>query len=262
MSYTILFYPLATLFIISLMAGPIGAFMVWKRISFFSDSLAHASILGGVIAFILKINPSIGLIPISIIFALLTFIMRQKMPLRSDLSISLLASFFMAISLFVAKVSGISFHIIESLLFGDILMVGSIDFYEILVSFAVLMTWVIIRWKDIFKLILSEDIAISEGINTKRLSLEVLIVMAGFISKAMKIMGVMLLTANLIIPASIAIMLFTSPLKILIGSAITGLIISLISVGFAYNFDQSISVLSVMTGFALLNVVYIISARK
>lgn len=251
----IFLYPVLILLIFSVISGPLGVFMIWKRISYFADALAHASILGAAASFLTNINPWFGAFFISTFFAVTSYFIRDKFNIKSDVAISLTSSFFVALALILLKFSNNNFHTIESFLFGDILLVSKEDVLSMALTFALAVTWIIFRWKDIFKIIISEDIAISEGINVKKINLEVLVVMSLFVANSMKIMGIMLLTSSMILPAVIAIKLFSNPIKVLFGSTAAGTIISIISFIIAFNFDQSISTISVMTGFIILIVV-------
>ena len=112
---------------IALIAGPFGCFVVWRRLSYFGETLSHSSLLGVTLGYIFSINISITVFLVSITVAIMLLYLLEKTELPSDSLLGLLSHASLSLGLLVVGyLSFIRFDIM-GLLFGDILAVNKIN---------------------------------------------------------------------------------------------------------------------------------------
>lgn len=199
---------------IACIAGPLGSIMVWRRMANFGDTLAHATLLGLSLSLWFQINLYYGLFGTSLLVAfMLTVFSRQKL-LANDTVLAIMAHTTLAIGLILASLlqqhQGLRVDLL-SYLYGDILAVNTTDLGLILL-FSVFAFIVIVKiWNAVISLTLQEDLAQIEGVPVHRLKLLIVLLMALVFAVAVKLVGVLLITALFIIPAAAARQMAKSP---------------------------------------------------
>ena len=211
---------------LSLATGPLGAFVVWRRMAYFGDATAHAAVLGVALALATDLPIELGTLTVALAMAVtVAGLSARGWAMDTTLGVlahSALAFGLVAISFFPAVRTDLS-----SYLFGDILAVSRTDLALVwLGSLAVLalLAW---RWQALLTSTLSEDLAHAAGIRPDRERLVLVIALALVVAVALKVVGALLIAAMLIIPAATARGLARSPeamagLAILLG-AVSGL---------------------------------------
>ena len=219
---------------VALLAGPLGCFLVWRRMAFFGAALSHSALLGVALGFILGINLSLGILILCLIVALLLILLERQRMLASDTLLAILAHG--ALALGIISVASIEHLRIDLMgyLFGDVLAVGKQDLmliYALVVATAVALVW---TWRPLLSATVSEDIAAVEGVPVTPVQLVFALLIAAVIAVGMKIVGLLLIVSLLIVPAAAARRLSRTPeqmalLAILIGvlSVVAGLQASL-----------------------------------
>ena len=133
---------------IAIIAGPFGCFVVWKRLSYFGETLAHSSLLGVALGYVFSINISITVFFISSIVAMLLFLLNEKTDLSSDSLLGLLSHASLSIGLLVVGyLSYIRFDMM-GLLFGDILAVTRLDIFIVWVLGGIFICILFSIWKS------------------------------------------------------------------------------------------------------------------
>lgn len=207
---------------VALIAGPLGCFIVWRRLSYFGDTLAHAALLGVALAFLLQINITFTVFLVSATVAVLLLLLQKKASLSSDALLGLLSHSALALGLVVlAFMSSVRIDLM-GLLFGDILSVSKADIATIYGGgLAVLMVLFVI-WKQLFAATVSSELAEAEGMRPDIANIAFMLLMAMVIAIAMKIVGVLLITALLIVPAATARRFASGPEQMAVLSALIG----------------------------------------
>ena len=209
---------------ISALAGPLGSIVVWRRMSFFGDSLAHSTMLGIAISLFFSINPVYGIFITPLIIALILLMTSNSKWLSVDTWLAIASHGTLAIGLVALYFVQGKYFNINAILFGDILAATPTDFYLLagVVLFALAaMVW---YWNDIIAVIISEDLAVAYGININLIKGIFLVLIAIFVAVSIKIVGVLLVTAIMIIPAATARKLSKSPEQMAIKAFIFGVI--------------------------------------
>lgn len=194
-----------------LAAAPLGCFVVWRRLAYFGDTLAHSALLGVLMALLLEANIMIAVFVMSVVISLLLLLLQKRGGLSSDSLLGLLSHSALAIGLVaIAFISWIRVDL-NGLLFGDILAVSKQDLLIVWVGSLGTLAGLAIIWKNLFATTLNEEMARAEGINPDVANLVFMVLMATVVAISIKIVGVLLITALLIIPAASARQLATGP---------------------------------------------------
>jgi zinc transport system permease protein len=213
---------------IALVTGPLGCFVIWRRLSFFGDTLSHAALLGVTFSISFDINISLSVFIVSSIVALILIRLQKNTNLAGDALLGLLAHSSLAIGLVVLGfLSFIRFDIM-GLLFGDILSVTLSDLLIIWIGGAVIILILSLIWKPLFASTVNYEIAEAEGKKKKKYNILFTILMAAIIAISIKMVGLLLITGMMIIPAAAARNLSNSPKQMVIISIIFGLLSVLI----------------------------------
>jgi zinc transport system permease protein len=213
---------------IALVTGPLGCFVIWRRLSFFGDTLSHAALLGVTFSISFDINISLSVFIVSSMVALILIRLQKNTNLAGDALLGLLAHSSLAIGLVVLGfLSFIRFDIM-GLLFGDILSVTLSDLLIIWIGGAVIILILTLIWKPLFASTVNYEIAEAEGLSPEKYNILFTILMAAIIAISIKMVGLLLITGMMIIPAAAARNLSNSPKQMVIISIIFGLLSVLI----------------------------------
>ena len=224
---------------IALVTGPLGCFVIWRRLSFFAGTLAHSSLLGVTLAFSFDINISFSVLLISSALALILLKLQKSTKLPNDALLGLLAHSSLAIGLVVIGfLSYIRFDIM-GLLFGDILAVTTDDLLVIWTGGALILIVLKLIWKPLLASTVNYELAEAEGLNPDRAKAIFTILMAAVIAISIKMVGLLLITGMLIIPAAMARNISDSPQKMVLFSIIGGLLSVILGLYSSLEFNTS-----------------------
>lgn len=196
---------------VALVAGPLGCFVVWRRMAYFGDTLAHSALLGVALSVFFSLNLSLttALVPLTI--ALLLVWLEQRGGLPLDTLLGILSHSALAAGLvLVAQLEGVRIDLM-ALLFGDLLAITSGELGVILGVAAVILGLLLWLWRPLINITLNPELAAVEGTPVMAVRTALMVATALLIAIAMKIVGVMLITALLIIPAAAARRLSHTP---------------------------------------------------
>jgi zinc transport system permease protein len=219
----------------ALAAAPLGCFVVWRRMAFFGDATAHAAILGVALALASGLPVAAGVLLTALAMAL--FVSHRAERHSVDTALGVAAHTALAAGLVaVAFLEGVRIDL-EAFLFGDILAVSRGDLALIwggAVAVAGLLAW---RWSALLASTLNEDFAAASGINPKREQMFMTLALAVVVAVAIKVVGALLISAMLIIPAAAARPLAATPERMAVIAAGIGALSALTGLGAAWVFD-------------------------
>jgi zinc/manganese transport system permease protein len=183
------------------LGGLLGSFAVLRQLSFFSDALGHSALLGISLGILLGINPTLVLIPFAVLFALLVnqLVQRSQLPTDALLNIvysSSLASSVLLLSLVESYRGGI-----QQLLFGDILGISWVDLIVIAVLLAGVAAYLSLSLRAQVLLTLHADLAGAVGVRVAWHRLAFIVLLAVVVAVSVKAVGVLLISAFVVIPA-------------------------------------------------------------
>ncbi len=216
---------------VALAAGPLGSFLVWRRLAYFGDSLAHTALLGVGLALVFQLPmlPMVAIICVTV--AALLSLLLARPDLASDTLLAILAYGFLSAGLLVVAVSGDVRVDLMAYLFGDLLSLMPADLPGLLAGVALVLGLLLWQWPALLAAAVHEELAAVEGRPVARLRLLLLVLMALAIAGAMKVVGVLLVTALLIIPAAAARRLARSPEQMAALASVIGM--AAVAAGFA-----------------------------
>ena len=183
------------------LGGVLGSFAVLRQLAFFGDALGHAALLGLTGGILLGLDPTLVLIPFAVLFAVGVHHLTRGSRLPTDALLNILYSSSLALAVLVLSRIRSYRGGIEQLLFGDILGVTWLDLGLILVLALAVLSYLLMTCRSQILLSLDEGLALSRGIAADRHRLTLLVVLAVVVAISIKAMGVLLISAFLVIPA-------------------------------------------------------------
>ena len=224
---------------VALVTGPLGCFVVWRRLSYFGDTLSHSALLGVTLAYSLELNIALSVFIISALIALILINLQKRTNLPGDALLGLLAHSSLAVGLVVIGfLSFIRFDIM-GLLFGDILAVNVNDIITIWIGGAIILLVLKLIWKSLFASTVNYELAEAEGLDPDKAKAIFTILMAAIIAISIKMVGLLLITGMLIIPAAMARNISNSPKQMILFSVIGGLLSVVIGLFTSLEFNTA-----------------------
>jgi zinc transport system permease protein len=189
---------------VATLAGPLGSFVVWRRMAYFGDALSHSALLGVALGLLLGLPPNIGVFLVSTALAVLLVLLQQSGRLASDTLLGIFSHSALSLGLVViAFMQGVRLDLL-GYLFGDILAVTEGDLYWIYLGGALVLLVLGLIWRPLLALTVHEELAQAEGQPVLLIRLLFMLLIALVIAVAMKIVGILLITSLLVIPAASA----------------------------------------------------------
>ena len=196
---------------ISIIAGSLGCFVIWKRMSYFSESISHSALLGVSLGLASGLGIHTGLVLTGAVFAGLIVVLQQKKVLSNDAILGIFSHLALSLGIVVLSIVGGANTDYFALLFGDILSITKQDviwIYGVLIAVVGLL---VVFWQRLLLLTLNEELAVSQGLNRTAYQLLFMLMIALTVSVSVQIVGVLLITSLLIIPPAVARMFARTP---------------------------------------------------
>ena len=209
---------------IAIVVGPLGCFVIWRRLSYFGDTLSHSALLGVTLAYSFSLNISLSVFIVSAIVALLLINLQKRTKLAGDSLLGLLAHSTLAIGLvLIGFLSYIRFDLM-GLLFGDILAVTIEDIALVWVGGFVILGILYFIWNSLFSATVNYDLSAAEGMKPEVSNFIFTLLLAGVIALSIKMIGALLITGLLLIPAATARNISNSPNQMVFFATLVGII--------------------------------------
>lgn len=209
---------------LALVAGPLGSFVVWRRMAYFGDTLAHAALLGVAVGLLLDVSPTLAVTVGCVLLAVLLVTLQQRQPLAADTLLGILAPSTLSLGLVVLSFNREVRIDLLGYLFGDLLAVGPSDLLWIVAGSALVLACLLALWRQLLAVTVHEELAQVEGLPVAGLRLALVLLIALVIAVAMKIVGVLLITSLLIIPAAAAQRHSRTPEQMAFGASLLGML--------------------------------------
>lgn len=235
---------------VALIAGPLGSFVVWRRMSYFGDTLAHSALLGIALGIAFDLNLNIAVIICCVLIAVLLVVLQQHRIISTDTLLGILAHSSLSLGLITVGILEVRIDLL-SYLFGDLLTVTPAELLWIYVGAALVLCLLLIFWRPLLAISIDEELAQTEGYPVTWIRLLLMLLMAIVIAVAMKIVGVLLITSLMIIPAAAARRLSQSPESMALLSSLLGCIAVLLGLYASVQWDTATGP-SIVLGAALV----------
>ena len=209
---------------LSVMTSGIGCILVWRRLSFFGDALAHSTLLGVALSLVLNVSLFWGVLAICILVGLILSYFPKQTRVGSDTALAILS--YGSLALGMVLMGKISTKPIDpaSYLFGDILTVIPQDLVVIFVAAVLMVVFLYVKWQPLLLVTLNTDLAQAEGIGVTLLERQLTVMVAITVAACLKFIGALLVPALLVIPPATAAAYAKSPKFMVMLSFIIALI--------------------------------------
>lgn len=244
---------------IAIMAGPLGCFVVWRRMAYFGAAIAHSALLGIVLAFFIGSmlidaatsthdlgyrfgqslidDPGPFVLLVSLLLAFVLLLLQRRHLLASDTLLGIVAHGSLATGLLlVALMESLRIDLM-SYLFGDILSIAEKDIYVVVGLGLVVMFLLKRYWRPLLSSTVNEELARVEGVNTRSVELLFVLLLACVIALGMRIVGILLIISMLIIPPATARSLVSTPRQMAVVSSMVGVLDVWLGLAIAWQLD-------------------------
>lgn len=232
-------YALAAGIALALVVGPLGSVVVWRRMAYFGDTLAHAALLGVALAIAAEQLPIVGVAVIGVSIAIILFWLEKQRDLSTDTLLGILSHSALALGLIVLSViQGQGFNInLMSYLFGDLLAVNQSDLVLMYGSVVVILLVFSQILSPLISISVNEELARVDGVAVEKVRFIFMILLAMVIAVALKVVGILLITALLIIPAATARLFSKSPKQMVLISVLMAIAAVVLGLYASLNWD-------------------------
>lgn len=207
---------------VALIAGPLGCFMVWRRMAYFGAALSHSALLGVALGLALGLSPTVGITLMCLGVALLIAALERQRRLPSDTIMGIVAHGALAFGLLaVGMMESLRADLI-SFLFGDILAIGEMDLALIYGAAIAVGVALMAIWRPLLSATVHESLAAVEGAPVGRVRLLYMLLIALVVGVGMKVVGLLLIVSLFLIPAAAARRLSATPEQMAWGAAAIG----------------------------------------
>ncbi len=222
--------------IVALVAGVMGCFVVWRRMAYFGDSLAHSALLGIALGIALGVNHNLSVIMLCSLFALILVWLQQKRIFATDTLLGILAH--ASLSIGVITISILEQIIdLHSYLFGDILTVGNDQIWWLVVGGGSVLGVLTYNWSSLVLMTIDEDLAQAENVPVARYQMLLMFLMTIVVAISIKIVGILLIASLLIIAPAASRQLSKSPEMMAMIACLIGVISVVIGMYFSFELD-------------------------
>ncbi|SLN23118.1 metal ABC transporter permease [Pseudooctadecabacter jejudonensis] len=209
----------------ALACGALGCFIVWRRMAYFGDATAHAAILGVALALMFSISVPLGVLIVALAMGLLVGSLSGA-TITPDSLLGVLSHGALALGLVAVSLMPGTRIDLDAYLFGDILVVSRMDLIVIWGGAAVVLAVLAWRWQALLAEVLSNDLAHAAGLHPARDRLFLTLLVAMVVAVSIKVVGALLITAMLIIPAAAARMIARGPEAMAVWATCIGIVAS------------------------------------
>ena len=186
---------------LAVVAGPLGSFVVWRRMAYFGDSTAHAAILGVAISLAFDLSIYVGTVGVALAMALAVTAMAGRGQ-AIDTALGVLAHSALAVGLVAVSFVPAARLDLSSFLFGDILAVGRWDLAWIWGAALLVLALLAWRWQRLITATTNEELAMAAGIDPARERMILSVALALVVALSIRVVGSLLISAMLIVPAA------------------------------------------------------------
>jgi len=208
---------------LTLVAGPLGSLVLWRKMAYFGDTLSHAAMLGIAGGVLLQLNLHLAILCCCLLCAAVLALIQPKSQLAFDTLLGILSPSALALSLVMLSfMPDIRADMLIGYLFGDLLAITKNEVVLISICASLVLIMIISLWNKLIAVCIDRELAQAEGLAISHLQLILMLLIAVIIAVAMKVVGVLLITALLVIPAATAKNFSKTPEQMAVLASIIG----------------------------------------
>lgn len=214
----------------ALLTSPLGCFLLWRRLSFFGDTLSHSALLGVALGIFFHLSFYGSVLAVCLLISLF---LSWKMPgirIPTDTLLALISYSCLAFSLILLTLSRPLPYDPSSILFGDLLLIDVQDLWVMLFH-SLLVCFVLYKnWRPLLLSTFNGDLSEAEGTSSYRTNLVFMILLGSAVATCLKLVGGLLLPALLVIPATIAFRFSRSPEGMVFKTTFVALVVNTLGI--------------------------------
>ncbi|HEY5717125.1 MAG TPA: zinc ABC transporter permease subunit ZnuB [Motiliproteus sp.] len=222
---------------VALVAGPLGSFVVWRRMAYFGDTLAHAALLGVALGILTDLNLNLAVVTLCVLLSLLLVALQRRRIIATDTLLGIMAHGTLSLGLVALSFLPDVRVDLMGYLFGDLLAVSYEDLWWIYAGGALVALLLWRLWNPLLAITVDEELAQVEGINVTAVRLALMLLVGIVIAVAMKIVGVLLITSLMIIPAAAARRHADTPERMALSASALGVVAVCLGLLASYQWD-------------------------
>ncbi|GAB2578267.1 zinc ABC transporter permease subunit ZnuB [Nitrincola alkalisediminis] len=247
---------------VAAITGPLGAFVVWRRMAYFGDTLAHSALMGVALGFLFSINLNLAVMVCCVLLSILLVALQKQHWVATDTLLGIMAHSALSIGLVaVSLLDHIRIDLMEYL-FGDLLAIAPTDLLWVYGGGSVVLILLWRLWNPLLAITINEELARVEGVPVTRVRLLLMLMIAIVIAVAMKLVGILLITSLLIIPAAAARKLSTTPEQMACIASALGMLSVTGGIWASWTFDTPAGPSVVVTSLLVFLILYTLPARR
>lgn len=245
--------------LLSLLGGPLGSLLIWRRMAYYGDTLAHGALLGAVAGTLLELpaQPAVISCCLLISFAL-TWLKRDSLGLDHATLLPILAAGCLSLGLVLASLDEHLRLDLMAYLFGDLLSLDWPDLPALGVLVLAVLGILGWYWRELLSISVQPELAAVEGIPVARREKLLAVLLALTVALAMQMVGVLLITALLVMPAAAARTFARSPEQMAAGASILGILAVFGGISLSANMDAPTGPAIVLAAFGLFLVTQLV----
>lgn len=206
-----MFAPILGGLALSILAGPLGCFIVWRRMAYFGDGLAHSALLGIAVGLVSGVHNSLGIIAVSLLFIIGFSWLQSQVVLATDTLLGIVTHAALALGVLILTLSNAGEADVHGYFLGRIEYINFETAFGLCAGAIIGLATLLPLWEGLILISADSSIATAEGIPVKKYNFILMLLMALTVALAVNIVGIFLITALLIIPAATARIIAQSP---------------------------------------------------
>lgn len=219
------------------LAGMLGCFVVWRRMSYVGDAMGHAALMGVVLGLLAGVNTLFTVLATAALVGLLLVRMHRDKRLPFDALLAVISTGGLSIGLSLFTLLPNKQVDLYGYLFGDVLAVSQQQLFllhGLLITQSILLAW---QWKPLLRVMAHEEIARVDGIRVERLQLMMTVLIAVTVALALQVVGMLLITALLVIPPLVGRLLSATPKQMVFLATGAGVLAGILGIAVSYRYN-------------------------
>ncbi|PCI84649.1 MAG: hypothetical protein COB24_14340 [Hyphomicrobiales bacterium] len=208
---------------VALIAGPFGCLLAWRRMAFMGETIAHSSLLGVVLGLMLGVVPQYAILFVAMVMAVVLYFLDKAEGLARDVSLSVIAHGALGVGLFLISLMPEVQVDLEAYLFGSLFAIDEVDLLIIFIGGGAIFTALLVYWRSLVAVTISPELAYAENVVRPEAEFIFTLMVAVLVAITMKITGLLLVSAILIIPAAAARFISKSPEQMAVFASLIGM---------------------------------------
>ena len=244
------------------LCGMVGVYVVLRGMSYIGHGLSHAIFGGAAASSVIAFNYYIGAGIWGLASALMIGRVTRRRVIGSDAAIGVITTGSFALGLALFATFGVAKQSIDAVLFGSILGVTIGDIWIIALVTLATASVIFVCYRSLLFTTFDPEVAEVSGVNTARVDALLMLVLAISILVTMKVIGVLLIAAMLVIPPTIARMLTNSFANMLAISTVLGAVSGFVGMYLSYHLDISSGASIVLVGATTFAIVFALTGPR